>query len=122
MTFSPRDRDRVGLTFLHHPARHLAADVADFPLQVADPGLARVIADDSGDRIVAEADVLLIQSGLFALLLHQEVLGDFELLRLRVAVQPQHFHAVLQTQAGMVCSTFAVAMKNTCDKSYSTSR
>ena len=30
------------------------------------------------------------------MLFHQELLGDFHLLLLRVTVQPQNFHAVLQ--------------------------
>ena len=81
---------------LHHAARHLAADVADFALEVAHAGLARVVADDLEDRIVGEGDVLLAQAGLLALLLHQVLLGDFELFVLGVALQAQDLHAVLQ--------------------------
>ncbi len=44
------DGDVVGLAFLHHLARHLAADVANFAFQVADSGFARVGANQGGDR------------------------------------------------------------------------
>ena len=39
---------------LHHAPRHLAADIADLALQVADAGLARVAANDLAQRIVVE--------------------------------------------------------------------
>ena len=115
------DGDVVGLAFLHYLARHFAADVADFALQVADARFPRVGADQGSDRVIGELDVLVGQARLQQLLLDQELLGDFDLFRLGVPVQAQHFHAVLQ-RGGMVCMTLAVAIKKTCDRSYSTSR
>ena len=56
------DGDVVVLAFLDHLARHLAADVADFALQVADAGFARVGADESSDGFVGELDVLFRQA------------------------------------------------------------
>ena len=50
----------------------------------------------AGQRVVGEGDVLLGQASLLALLLHEVLLRDLDLLRLGVAVQPQNFHAVLQ--------------------------
>ena len=58
------DGDVVALAFLHHFARDLAADVADFALQVAHAGFARVGADQRGDGVVGELEVLVGQSGL----------------------------------------------------------
>ena len=52
-------------------AGDLAADVADFALEVADAGFARVVADDFEDGVVFEDDVLVAQAGLLALLLDQ---------------------------------------------------
>ena len=98
MTFSPVTATCIVLAFLHDFARDLAADIADFALQVAHARLARVGADHRRDRFVGELDVLVRQPGLHHLLLDQELLGDFDLLRLGVAVQPQHFHAVLQSR------------------------
>ena len=86
----------VFLAALDHAARHLAADVADLALQVAHPGLARVVADDLQNRVIAEDYVLIAQAGLFALLFHQVLLRDFQLLLLRIALQAQNLHAVLQ--------------------------
>ena len=91
-------RHRVVRAFLHHLARHLAAHVANFPLQIAHARLARVTANHLPDRFVGELDVLLRQPGLRHLLFHQKLFGDLHFLRFRVAVQAQHFHAVLQSR------------------------
>ena len=93
-----RDGDVEGLAFLDHLARDLAADVADFALQVADAGFPGVGANQGGNRVIGELHVLVGQSGLQQLLLDQEVLGDFDLFLLGVAVQTQHFHPVLQSR------------------------
>ncbi len=81
---------------LHDLARYLAAQVAELALQVAHPGLARVIADDLHNRIVLERHVLLAQARLLALLLHQVLPRNLQLLLLGVPLQPQDLHAVLQ--------------------------
>jgi hypothetical protein len=77
-------------------AGDLAADVADFALEVADAGFAGVVADDFENGVVGEDDVLLAEAGLLALLLDEILAGDFELFLLGVALQAEHFHAVLQ--------------------------
>src|SRR5579864_7737397 len=86
----------VILAFLNHLAGDLAADVADFALQITHTGFARVTADESGDRFIRELDVLRIETRRFHLLLHQELLGNLDLLRLGIAMQSQNLHAVLQ--------------------------
>ena len=91
-----RDRDVVIHAFLDHFARNLAADVADFALQIAHARLAGVGANQAGYGFVREFDVLIGEPGLRHLLLHQELLGDLNFFLLGVAMQPQHFHAVLQ--------------------------
>ena len=48
------------------------------------------------DRLVGELHVLLRQPRLQHLLLHQKLFRDFHFFRFGVAVQAQHFHAVLQ--------------------------
>src|ERR1019366_6362260 len=87
---------RVLVALLDHLARDFAADVADLALEIADAGFARVIANDGGKRFVGEDDVLFGQSGLQALFADQILLGNLDFFRLGVAMQPQHFHAVLQ--------------------------
>ena len=81
---------------LDHLAGHLAAHIADLALQVADAGFARVVANDLEDRVIFEDDVLLAEARLLALLFHQVLACDLELLVLGVALQAQDFHAVLQ--------------------------
>ena len=66
---------------LDDAAGDLAADVADFALEIADAGFAGVVANDGGDGIVGEDDVLFSEAGGFALLPDEVLLGDFELFR-----------------------------------------
>src|SRR5208283_1561024 len=89
-------RDRVVLAFFHNLAGDFAADVADFTLQIAHSGFASVGANQFGDGVVGELYILFRQPGLQHLLLNQELLRDLKFFLLGVAVQPQHFHAVLQ--------------------------
>jgi hypothetical protein len=53
------------------------------------------VADDLQDAGVAEVDVLGLEAVRFALLRHQEVAGDLELVRLDVAGQLDDLHPVL---------------------------
>ncbi len=81
---------------LDDPPHDLAADISELALKVAYAGFASVGADDLHDSLVGEDDILLAQAGGFALLLHQILLGNLELLSLGVAMQPQNLHAILQ--------------------------
>src|SRR5580704_764421 len=92
------DRDVVVLAFLHHFSSYLAAHVADFPLQITHPSFPRVGTNQGPDGVVGEFDVLIRQPRLGHLLFHQELLRDLDLLRFGVTMQPQHFHAVLQSR------------------------
>ena len=76
----------------HDFARH----VADFALQIAHAGFARVVLDQRRKAVVLELDLLVGQARRFHLLLHQKALGDFQLFELRITGKPDHFHAVLQ--------------------------
>ena len=62
--FFGAEGDGIVRAFFHDLARDLAADVADFALQIAYAGFARVAADDLPDRVVGELDVLVGQPGL----------------------------------------------------------
>ena len=55
-----------------------------------------IAANDLPDGVVGELDVLLRQARLRHLLLDQELFRDLDFFRLGVAVQAQHFHAILQ--------------------------
>ncbi len=79
-----------------HLARDLAAHVADFALQIADAGFARVVLNQAVDAFVGEFDLLAGEPGLLHLLADQEALGDLHLFELGVARKADHFHAVLQ--------------------------
>src|SRR6266481_9821734 len=94
--FSRLDRSGEVRALFHHLARHFAADIANFPLQVSHPGFAGVGANDLPDRVVRELHVLLRQPRLQHLLLYQELFRDLDFFRFRVAVQTQYFHAILQ--------------------------
>src|ERR1044071_9890865 len=76
--------------------RRLAADVGDAALEVADAGLARVLADDRAQRLVDERQLALLQAVQAKLLRQQVALRDAELLVLRVARELDHVHAVEQ--------------------------
>ncbi len=84
------------LAFFHHLAGYLAADIGNLALQVADARFACVAADDAHNGFVGKGQVLRPQPCRVPLLAHQEALGDFQLLWLRVARQAQALHAVLQ--------------------------
>src|SRR5262249_30680108 len=94
--------DVVVRAFFHHFARDFAANVSDLALQIADTGFAGIAANQRDDGIVREPDVLFVEAGSLHLLLDQELLGDLDLFRLGVAVQPQEFHAVLQHRRNLV--------------------
>jgi len=57
---------------------------------------ARVLADDRAHRVLCERDLARSQTVREQLLGDQESLSDLDLLRLRVAGEVQHLHAVAQ--------------------------
>src|SRR5436305_150331 len=75
-------------------ARHLAGELAERPLELAHTGLAGVAADQLGDRLVADRELLGPQAVLPELPRQQVTAGDGELLALRVARELHHLHAV----------------------------
>src|SRR5207248_7808695 len=96
------DTYRVFQTFLHHLPRYLAADIADFALQIANARFARIGANDFGDRIVGEDQVRFRQTGSGSLFADQVLLGDFELFKFGVTMKPQHLHADLKRSRNSV--------------------
>src|SRR6266436_3469309 len=91
-----RDLDR----WRQRPRRDLGCDLAsDLPelaLEVPHAGLARVVGDYCHDCFIGYGDLVVLQSCLLDLALHQVVLRDRDLLLLRVAVEPDELHAVQQ--------------------------
>jgi hypothetical protein len=79
-----------------HLARHLPADVANFPLQIPDAGLSRVVLNQPLQSVVGKLDLVVRQSGLLHLFADQETLGDLQLLIFGVAGKPDDLHPVLQ--------------------------
>src|SRR5260370_13685078 len=65
-----RDHQLLGLPF-GDPARLLAANGADVPLQVAHAGLPRVVAADEANRFFGKFDLLRFEPGFFYLLGNQ---------------------------------------------------
>src|SRR5207244_3027562 len=90
------DGDVVGLALFHHLARDFAADVSNLALQVAHARFPRIGADKGCDGLVGKLQVLFREPRLRHLFLDQKLFRDLNLFQLRVTVQPQHFHAVLQ--------------------------
>ena len=77
-------------------ARDLADDAGDLALEVAQAGLARVLADELLERLVAERDVLRRHAVVLELARDQVPARDVELLLLDVAGQADDLHAVAQ--------------------------
>ena len=77
-------------------AGDLATDAADLALEVADPGLARVLLDDRAQRGVGEAHPGALEAVLGELARDQVALRDVELLVGRVAGELDHLHPVEQ--------------------------
>src|SRR5579872_4198760 len=90
-----RESKGIALSFFHHSAGHLAAHVADFALRVAHARFTGERADDLRNGLVSEFELVFRKARGFALLAHQELLGNLNLLELSVSVQPQYLHAVL---------------------------
>src|SRR5438552_2575125 len=61
------DLDRLGLA-LGDRSRDLAVDRPDLPLEVADAGLARVLADEPEERVVAHHELAFLETVLLQLL------------------------------------------------------
>ena len=77
-------RNLEPLAVLDDLARHLAGDVGNLALQIPDAGLARVAANDAGDGVIRQRQILGFQSRRLALLGHQKPLGDFHFLGLGI--------------------------------------
>jgi hypothetical protein len=90
-------------------------------LEIADAGFTRIPLNDRLERVVAELEVGVGETGAFDRFRRQEPARDLDLLELGVAGQLQHFHAVAQRLRNRV-QTLAVQMNITFDRSYSTSR
>src|SRR5213592_4989473 len=73
------DLDRLGLA-LGDRSRDLAVDRPDLPLEVADAGLARVLADEPEERVVGHHELAFLETVLLQLLRQEEALRDVHLL------------------------------------------
>ncbi len=90
------------LAFVFEPfAKHLAAYLGDLPLELAHARLTSVVANQLQQRLIGEAEFVLLEAGGPQLLRHQVAPGNGELLVLGVARQANHLHAV-QQRAGNV--------------------
>src|SRR5439155_21566017 len=70
--------------------------LAELPVELANAGLARVLADDQLERDVVDRHLVLAQPGPFTLARPQIATGDRDLLVDRVAVEADYFHPVEQ--------------------------
>src|SRR2546426_2525122 len=89
------DLDRLGLA-LGDRSRNLAVDRPDLPLEVADAGLARVLADEPEERVVAHHELAFLETVLLQLLRQEEALRDVHLLVLGVTGESDDLHAVAE--------------------------
>jgi len=86
----------MSLTMLHQLARHLSADRADFALEIANAGFARVVLDNRGDAVIGKFDLFRLETVCLRLLAYQVALRNFELLSLGVSGQAENLEAVLE--------------------------
>src|SRR6266516_7655332 len=89
------DLDALGPLF-GDLAGGLAAEVGDPALEVPNAGLARVLADDGEERLVADCQLLVGQPVRLELLRYEVLARDPELLVFGVAREVDHVHAVEQ--------------------------
>ncbi len=82
-----------------HCAGDLAADRADFALEVAQPGLGRVLMHNGKNGLIGNLYILLGYAVFLHLPRDDELPGDFELFLVRVARKLDNLHAVLQGAA-----------------------
>jgi hypothetical protein len=92
----PGDRHLALEAALRDLAGDLAADRADLALEVADPRLARVVADDRPQPGVRERHLGALEPAAIDLPRHEVALGDLKLLLLGVAGERDRLHAVAQ--------------------------
>src|SRR5262249_28280417 len=97
-----RDLDGPRRTLLRHPPRDLAEDLRDLPLELAQPRLARVLADDRAQRRRAELSEADAQAVLLDLLGNDVAARDVDLLLLGVSSQADDFHAVAQRRGDRI--------------------
>src|SRR6185503_20323094 len=76
--------------------RDVAQHRADHAFQVADAGLARVIACDLSQSGVSDLRLFRLEAVRFELAAHEVALRDLDLLLLGVTGELDHFHAVAQ--------------------------
>ena len=94
----PFDPEVLLLAAFDEPKGHSTADLADHPLQVSNSALPGVTADDLLQGLLRQFQVLFLEAVEGLLLLKQIVLGDLQLLQLRVPGDLDHFHTVHQSR------------------------
>ena len=104
MHFGPADKivdilgvhdDAPSLTVRDLP-RDLAAELPDFPLQLAHTGLTRVTRDELAQRVVRDCELLRRETVLAQLARDEIPLGDLQLLALGVACEVHGLQPVEQ--------------------------
>ena len=89
LTSSASIGDRVGGSSPANPARHFAAERADFALEIADARLFGVFADEPAQRVVGDDQLIRRQAVRLERLRQQELARDRQLLDLGVARRPR---------------------------------
>ena len=86
----------VRLAILDLLARALARDARDLPLEIAQPGLARVVVDDEAQGRVRELERLVVEAGGGELARQHVAARDLELLLFGVAGEADDLHAIAE--------------------------
>jgi len=90
-------RDFDALIFaLENAAQSLARQLGDFAFQGPHAGFPRIIADQVAQGVLAQHELALFQAMRLDLLFDQMALGDFDLLVLGIALEPDDLHPVEQ--------------------------
>ena len=89
---------------------------ADLAFEIANARLACVMADRFENAVVSKDNLFARNAAAFALFRYQVAFGDLGFLAFRVTGKMQ-YSSLSCNAGGIVCSTFAVAIKKTCDRS-----
>ena len=103
-------------------ARHLARDLGDGPVELANTRLARVAVQHRDDRLARNLELAGVERVLIQLARHQMPFSA--IWTFSCSVYPVMRMISMRSRSGglIVSAMFAVVMNSTCERSYGTSR
>src|SRR3972149_280170 len=105
------DLDPGAFILLDYLHSDFAAERGQLSIQISHPRLFGVMADQPENGVIGKQDVLRSKTIGLALFVHQILLGDVQLLHLRVSRNPDNFHPVLQRSGNTEMEKLNIAKK-----------